>query len=214
MTRLRCCRFAFWATAKLLWLCLALGGFASGQILNEDNEIQVHDLPSLMSRTPHSSDVLVTSLDTVFHDHDICCGRDSALGDSAEAADPHSLKDVARKLDGKHLLGDGRPIKVNARYVNTDAINSGEIITTIANQHAPLMEWNSHIYVVRGVVFFWAAYGGSDQGYTPVTVIRKFLLWDTRYSDSRREVIFDRETEELNKVRGLLFLQYNGRQNN
>jgi hypothetical protein len=58
MTRLRGCRFAFWATAKLLWLCLALGGFASEQILNEDNEIQVHDLPSLMSRTPHSSDVL------------------------------------------------------------------------------------------------------------------------------------------------------------
>jgi len=48
----------------------------------------------------------------------------------------------------------------------------------------------------------------------PVTVIRKFLLWDTRYSDSRREVIFDRETEELNKVGGLLFLQCNARQNN
>ena len=52
MTRLRCCRFAFWATAKLLWLCLALSGFAFGQILNEDNEIQVHDLPSLVAHAP------------------------------------------------------------------------------------------------------------------------------------------------------------------
>ncbi len=208
MTGLRCCRFGFWVTANSLGLCLALGGFASGQILNEDNEIQVHDLPSLMARTPHSSSVLLSSLDTVFHDHDVCCGRDSALGESAEAADPHSLKDVASKLDGRHLLGDGRPIKVNAKYVNTDAMNSGEIITTIANQHAPLMEWNSHIYVVRGVVFFWTAYGGGDQGYTPVTVIRKFLLWDARYSDSRREVVFDRETEDLNTVQGLLFLQW------
>jgi hypothetical protein len=208
MATRRCCWFRFWATAKLLGLCLVLSGFASGQILNVDNEIQVHALPSLMARTPHSSDVLLTSLDTVFHNHEICCGRDSALRDSAEAADPHSLKDVASKLDGRHLLGDGRPIKVNAKYVNTDAMNSSEIITTIANQHAPLMEWNSHIYVVRGVVFFWAAYGGGDQGYTPVTVVRKFLLWDTRYSDSRREVVFDRETEDLSKVQGLLFLQW------
>lgn len=208
MNRLRCYRVVFWATVKLSGLCLALGGFSSGQILYEDNEIQVHDLPALMARTPHSSDVLLTSLDTVLHDHDICCGKDSALVDSAEAADPHSLKDVASKLDGRHLLGDGRPIKVSARYVNADAMNSGEIITTIANQHAPLMEWNSHIYVVHGVVFFWGAYGGGDQGYTPVTVIRKFLLWDTRYSDSRREVVFDRETDDLSKIQGLLFLQW------
>lgn len=208
MTTLRRCWVAFRATPKLLVLCLALGGLASGQILNQDNEIQVHDLPSLMARTSHASDILLTSLDTIFHDHDICCGRDSALVDSAEAADPHSLKDVASKLDGRHLLGDGRPIKVNAKYVNTDAMNSGDIITTIANQHAPLMEWNSHIYVVRGVIFFWAAYGGGDQGYTPVTVIRKFLLVDTRYSDSRRDVVLDREGADLNKAKGMLFLQW------
>jgi hypothetical protein len=208
MTALHCCRVAFWATANLLGPCLALGGMASGQILNQDNEIQVHDLPSLMARPSHASDVLLTSLDTIFHDHDICCGRDSALVDSAEAADPHSLKDVASKLDGRHLLGDGRPIKVKARYVDIDAMNSGEIVATITNQHAPLMEWDSHIYVVRGVVFFWAAYGGGEQGYTPVTVIRKFLLLDTRYSDSRRDVVLDRETADLKKVQGMLFVQW------
>ena len=208
MTALRCCHVAIWATASLLGLCLALGGLASGQILNQDNEIQVHDLPSLMARTSHASDVLLTSLDTIFHDHDICCGRDSALVDSAEAADPHSLKDVTSKLDGRHLLGDGRPIKVKARYIDIDAMNSGEIVATITSQHAPLMEWDSHIYVVRGVIFFWAAYGGGEQGYTPVAVIRKFLLLDTRYSDSRRDVVFDRETTDLNKVKGMLFLQW------
>lgn len=209
MTALHCCRVAFWATANLVGLCLALGGLASGQFLYQDNEIQVHDLSSLMARTPHASDVLLTSLDTIVHDHDICCGRDSALVDSAEAADPHSLKDVAGKLDGRHLLGDGRPIKVRARYVDIDAMNSGEIVAAITNQHAPLVEWDSHIYVVRGVIFFWTPYGGGgDRGYMPVTVIRKFLLLDTRYSDSRRNVVLDRETADLTKVNGMLFLQW------
>lgn len=209
MNRLRCWGSAYWATATLLGLCLALCGFASRrQVLNQDNEIQVHDLPSLMARTPHSSDVLLTSLDTVFHDHDICCGSDSALGDSAEAADPHSLKDVASKLDGRHLMGDGRPIKVTARYVASDQANSGDLITNILNQHAILMQWNSHVYVVHGLVYQWIAYGGGDQGYSQGTVIRTLLLWDTRYSDSRREVVFDRATEDLSKVQGLLFLQW------
>jgi hypothetical protein len=37
-------------------------------------------------------------------------------------------------------------------------------------------------------------------------VIHKFLLWDTRYSDSRREVVFNRETDDLGKVDGFLFV--------
>ncbi len=211
MTGPRCRRFAYWATATLLGLCLALSGFAARrQILNQDNEIQVHDLPSLMARTPHSSDVLLTSLDTVFHDPDICCGRDSALGDSAEAADPHSLKDVASKLDGRHLMGDGRPIKVSARYLTADQANSGDLITSILNQHALLMQWNSRVYVVHGLVYLWTATGGGapDGSISEGTVIHKLLLWDTRYSDLRRELVFDRTSEDLSKVQGLLFLQW------
>jgi len=196
--------------ATLLGLCLALSGFASRrQVLNQDNEIQVHDLPALMARTPHSSDVLLTSLDTIFHDPDICCGRDSALGDSAEAADPHSLKDVATKLDGRHLLGDGRPIKVTARFVAQDQINSGDLISSVLNQHALLMQWDSHLYVVHGLVYRWfVTSSGPDGGGSEGTLIHKLLLWDTRYSDSRREVVFDRTIDDLSKVQGLLFLQW------
>jgi len=218
MTRLHSYGTRLWILIGLLLLCFSLSSMAQrgpanlhpplGQVLNQDQEIEVHELPLLMAKTPHSSDVLLTSLDTVLHDREICCGRDSALEDAAQAADPKSLKDVASKLDGRHLMGDGRPIKVAAEFVPPDQVGSGRVITAIANQHAPLMEWNSHVYVVHGVVFFWSAYGGSEQGYTPVTVIRRFLLWDTRYSDARREVVFNRETDDANSVQGLLFLDW------
>lgn len=221
MKRLQSCRAALWILSRLFLPCFVFACAALAQvkgittqryyypqILNQDEQIEVHNLPSLMAKTPHSSDVLLTSLDTVLHDREICCGRDSALEDAAQAADPKSLKDAATKLDGRHLMGDGRPIKVTAEFLSPDQAGSGRVITAIANQHAPLMEWNSHIYVVHGVVFFWAAYSGGDEGYTPVTVIHKFLLWDTRYSDSRREVEFDRTTEDLSKVQGLLFLDW------
>jgi hypothetical protein len=203
--KLRGFESASWALAKLVVLFLAASGLAAAQVLYQDQEIQVHDLPSLTARSAHSADVLLTSLDTVFHDHEICCGRDSALEDSVGAADPKSLKDVASKLQGRHLLGDGRPIMVTATYLTPDAVNSGVLIKWFLNQHAALMRWNSHVYVVHGIVYIWAASSAPEGGGQTGTVIKKFLLWDARFSDSRREVVFNRDTDDLTQVEGFLF---------
>jgi hypothetical protein len=189
--------------AKTLGCVLALCCFACGQILYLDQEVRVPGLPSLMARTHDPSDILLTSLDTILHDRDICCGKDSALVDSAEAADPNSLKDIAGKLGGRHLLGDGRPIMVTAEFLAPDAVSAAHLIQMLTDKHAALMEWNSHLYVVQGLVYFWT--GDSESG--PHTVIRKFLLLDTRYTDWRREVVFTRGVDDTDKVQGLLFLQ-------
>jgi hypothetical protein len=204
--KLQCYGSTSWTLTKLVVLGLAGCGFAHAQILYQDQEIQVHDLPSLTARTPHSADVMLASLDTVLHDHEICCGKDSALEDSAGAADPKSLKDVASKLQGRHLPGDGRPIMVTATYSTPDAVNSGLLISWFLNQHAALMRWNSHVYVVHGIVYIWIATSNGESGTSESTAIHKFLLWDTRFSDSRREVVFNRDTDDLSKVEGFLFV--------
>jgi hypothetical protein len=194
----------FRSLLTIVFSSLAVCGLAHGQVYYQDQEVRVHDSPSLMARSHEPLVVLLTSLDTVFHDKDICCGWDSALGDSGAAADPKSLEDVAAKVGGRHLMSDGRPIKVTAEYLAPEAVNAGHVVTMIANQHAPLMLWNSHLYVVHGVVFVRTEDWSSGE---TAIVIRKFLLWDTRFSDSRRSVVFDRETEDPSKVQGLLFLQ-------
>lgn len=191
-----------------LWLSfLSVCALAHAQLLNVDQQIEVNDLPSIVSPSPHSSDVIVTSLTTILHDPGVCCGRDSALEDSLQKADPKSLQDVAAKLNGRHLLQDGRPIVVNAEFFSPDKMNAGYLVTTMTAQRAGLMQWNSHIYVVRGLIYMWMANITSDGGGGPYTVVHKFLLWDTRYSDSRREVVFNRDTDDLSKVQGFLFLQ-------
>jgi hypothetical protein len=207
MSRLPVCGSALWILPRVVALSVVLCGAAHGQVLYQDQVIEVPDLPSLMARSPHSADVMLTSLDTIFHDSDVCCGKDSALEDSAAAADPKSLKDVASKLKGRHLLGDGRPIMVTATYSTTDAVNSGMLITWFQNHHAALMQWNSRVYVVHGIVYQWTASGTPDTGEQSGTVIHKFLLWDTRYSDSRRDVVFNRDTDDLGKVDGFLFVE-------
>ncbi|MGD0165484.1 MAG: hypothetical protein ABSB39_23800 [Candidatus Sulfotelmatobacter sp.] len=184
--------------------CVAVGCFAYGQVAYPEKEVRVHDLPSLTARTAHSADVLKTALEMVFKDKEVCCGKDSALEDSVAAADAKSLKDIAGKLQGRHLLSDGLPIMVTAEYLTPDQVNAGHLIYMLTENRAALMMWNSHLYVVEGVSYVETFDNSSG---STADAVHKFLLQDARFSDSRRQVTYDRVTEDAGKVQGLLFLQ-------
>jgi hypothetical protein len=207
MTRLHGCRAVLAASVESVLFGLLFCSFAYAQDLSQDQELEVHHLPSLMARSQDPPDVLLTSLDTIIHDRAVCCGKNSALEDSALAADPKSLKDVASKLEGRHLLSDGRPIMVTTEYLPAEQASSGHLITMILNQHAALMEWNSRLYVVHGVVYVWEGYSIPDGGGGSMAVMRRLLLSDTRFSDSRREVVFNLYTDDVSKVQGFLFVE-------
>jgi hypothetical protein len=186
-----------------LAIYLAACPVARGQVPYPNQEVRVSRLPKLVARSSDPSDVLLTSLDMIIHNRQICCGKDSALGDSAQRTDPSSLKDIAAKLQGRHLLGDGRPIMVSAEFVPAEAVNSGQVINRLKEKRAPLMMWDAHLYVVYGVIFDRTL----DQVNGSVTdALHKFLLVDPRFSDSRRQVVFNRETDDWNKVQGILWL--------
>lgn len=163
----------------------------------------VHDLPALTARSTQASDVLAASLETVFNDKDVCCGKDSALETSVQSSDPRSLKDIANRLQGRHLLSDGRAIMVTAEYLTSDQVSAGHLIYMLAANHAPVMSWNSHLYVENGLSYVENADANGGVSYVTDT----FFLWDTRFSDSHRDVSFDRKTEDSAKAQGLLFLQ-------
>ena len=188
----------FFIVTQLTIICLAQAGtYVAIQ------EVRVSGLPVLVARSHQPTDVLLTSLTTIVHDQSVCCGRDSALTDDAERADPLSLKDVAKRLQGRHLLSDGRPIIVTAEYFDPATVNANILINTLHDQHAMLFEWNSHMYLCHGVTY--------RRDYDPDTgavlnSILKFHLLDTRYSDSRQIKIFDRGTDDWSKVQGVMRL--------
>jgi len=69
------------------------------------------------------------------------------------------------------------------------------------------MEWNSHLYVLHGLIYLWITNYHPDTGKSTSPVIHKFLLWDTRYSDSRREIVFNREIDDPKGIEGFLFVE-------
>jgi hypothetical protein len=184
-------------------LAVLLCDLAFSQQTYTPEEVRVSDLPILLAKSKDRTDVLKTSLDTIFHDHGVCCGKDSALEDSVERADPTSLQDIASRLQGRHLLEDGRPIMVTAQYIAPEAINGELLIGALRKNHALLMLWNSHLYVLDGVSYI--RYYDAQDGTTDNEILKLFLV-DTRYADARRNVQFDRQTDDWTKVQGMLWV--------
>ena len=55
------------------------------------------------------------------------------------------VKEVAAKLQGRHLLSDGRAIEITAEYVDRSAVDSSRLISRLQHQQAPPMESNPHV---------------------------------------------------------------------
>ena len=204
MTKARCSGSAFLAIfGRALLLCFALCCSACSQTYYPNTEVRIRNLPSITAKSKDPSDVLAAAVAIVLRDEDICCGKNSALEDDVQRADPKSLKDVAAKLQGRHLLSDGRPVMITAEYVPANSLVSGTFIGTLNDQHPLLMEWNSHLYVVYGEIYSTIISADGER----IDSILKIFLIDPRYSDQRREVIFDRQTDDWGKVQGLLTLK-------
>jgi len=201
MSKLRC---AGWLLLMLVPCCAFSQRNREWQVYRANEEVRIPQLPALTARSHDLSDVLLTSLDIVFHDPSVCCGKDSALEDRALAADPLSLKEVASKVQGKQILSDGRRIQITAE-VPPDGPGidiSSRILGSLLEKHAMVMVWNSHLYVLYGAVF--DAVGNDDA--SGQFMIHKLFLVDPRYSGPRREVVFNRDTDDWSKVAGVLLL--------
>lgn len=185
-------------------LCFSLSYFALGQDYYFSKEVRIDDLPQVTAKSRDASDVLAASVEIIFHDKEICCGRNSALGDAVQAPDPKALKEVGAKLQGRHPLSDGRPILVTADYVPAATVNPEMLIVPLTQKRALLMEWNSHLYVAYGVSYVVTI--DPDSGGT-INAIRTIFLIDPRFSDDRRQVTFNRQTDDWGKVQGILMLK-------
>ncbi len=198
----------FFGSARVLLFSLVVfvcaASCAHGQIYNPNTELRISDLPSVTAKSKDPSDVLAASLEIIFRDKDVCCGKNSALEDDVQRADPKSLKDVATRVQGRHRLSDGRPIMVTAEFViPATGLVVGALIGALTEKQPLLMQWNSHLYVVYGMVYNTSY---TAEGARIDSVLKIFLL-DPRFSDQRREVAFDRQTDDWGKVQGLLTLK-------
>ncbi len=82
------------------------------------------------------------------------------------------------------------------------ARNPTSIVDALKNKQALLLMWHSRSYVLYGALFDEALYSDG----TRTDTVNNFFLLDTRYSGPQREVSFIRDTDDWNKVDGLLLL--------
>jgi hypothetical protein len=158
------------------------------------------DVPTYIATTADPLDLLQTTVATVLRDPTICCGKGSALYARLSPMDAGSLPRVAERLRGKHAMSDGSAIVMEDRYWPRESVHAEDIIKSLMEKRAFLMDWDGHIYALYGAVF---DLNKRSSGYEE-RVVRSFLLLDTRYSDGRRFLKFDRQKDSWQKVRGFL----------
>jgi hypothetical protein len=195
------------ASTLLLGLIMACNKNAYSQldgasVVHPDQELEVTSLPSITASSPGANAVLIASLATVIMQPDVCCDPDSALEAQIPSARNLSLKDLGEKLRGKHYLGSGLAIEVADQYWSGASVNVEDIIAALIAQHPLLIDWNGHLYVLYGAVFDEYLYSNG----TTQLVLKTLSLIDTRYSDERRYVSFNRQTDDWGKLTGLLTL--------
>jgi hypothetical protein len=169
--------------------------------VHPNQEVRAPDLPLLTASSPQTATVLTTSLEIIIHNGALCCAKGSALED-ALLSDPQSLKDLSSSLQGGGGWSDHPPI-LHVEYLAQDAPEHGVILAALLNHRASLLQWKSHFYVLYGVVFDETVYFSGRRQYA----IHKFLLWDPRFSDERRESEFQIGTDDWGKVQGVMTLQ-------
>jgi hypothetical protein len=171
-------------------------------VFHPNQEVRVAALPSVVAASTSESATLAASVATAVMDRNVCCDRNSALEDQVASAGKLSVKELGEKLRGKYYLSSGLPIVVVDQYWPAASVNPEGIIGSLMAQCPLLMLWNGRLYVMYGAVFDeYKYYSGTN-----VHVIRTLLLVDTRFSDERRYVSFNRQTDDWGRVTGLLAL--------
>jgi hypothetical protein len=194
---------------QVLIACLLLGSLAAstfaqdspGYVFHPNQEVRVANLPARTAQPANRTGVLATALGMILQDKSVCCGKNSALEDTVLVAPP-SLKELSAQLQGKHVLSDGRSVIVNAEYVPQGSITPDLMISSLMDQHALLMNWSSHFYVLYGAIYDETVFDSGQRQFA----IRKLMLLDPRFSDQRSKIEFNRETDDWQKVEGLLTL--------
>src|SRR5208337_351302 len=85
-------------------------------VFHPNQEVRVASLPSVVAASTSDSAVLAASVATAVMERDVCCDRNSALGDRVDSGGKLSLKELGEKLRGKHYLDSGSLIVVTDQY--------------------------------------------------------------------------------------------------
>lgn len=191
------------STACLLLACC----FAVAQSYVPPSIIAVHHQEIRLDLHPAvaapAKPAVVSAVETVLGNSQLCCGQESTLGDAPIAEEHVSLRNLGDKLAGRHTLADGRAVMISSSYVPADSVTSDRIIAPLRNHHPMLMQWNGHVYVVDGVNYDEDVYTDDHKE----LVIRKILLLDPSAAADSQETDFDRTKDDWSKVQGFLLLK-------
>jgi hypothetical protein len=167
-----------------------------------NQQVALDNLHLRTAARPGPAATIAAALETVFDNPKVCCGEGSAFSEIPDLSGHPSLPEIGNKLSGTRTLGDGRQVKISARYRPGTNVTSFELVTLLSQGQRMLVQWNGRVYVLRGVTFDDDVYSDGHHDY----ILRKLLLLDPSLKTTSREAAFDRSKDDWSKIDGFLLL--------
>lgn len=156
----------------------------------------------------HSPDeAMSAAVATILSDPEVCCGRGSSLEDLTNFIN-RDLQQTAAKLQGRHVLPDGRPYILGARFYATrpsdGSIPAGSVLlSTLQSNHPLLMIWKHELYVAYGANYSEQVVQDPDGGSVIRDTVERLQLFDPV---SGHHVSFDPSKDNWDQVEGVVTL--------
>jgi hypothetical protein len=164
--------------------------------------VRIHhvELRSASNTGPGGS--LSALLQAIFHDPEVCCDKDSALQHDVELLASNSLQAVNDKLKGRHVMRDGRWVTIDTQYAGEASIVSAALISNVLQGQLVLLEWDSHVYLLKSVTFDETRYTDGTSDY----VIRGMMVLDPQSKTKNMEVNYNRQKDDWGNIKSLLIV--------
>lgn len=195
------------SSARVIFIVLLLIAAASAQDYSDGYYVIPNQqvLVPVTARTVPSKDAsapLQAALATIFQNPELCCGPNSSLENAAATSATVSTGELAAKLEGRHVLSDGRTFVVKADLIQPATMNVTQVVAPLKENRTVLMQWNSRWYLLIGADFEEWVYDSGRRDYS----IHKLRLLDFSNPSAPKEAVFDRQKDDWAKVQGLMLL--------
>ncbi len=113
---------------------------------------------------------------------------------------PGTFYDLKRQIDGEYVLGDGRHVKLEVRYIEHLPETMDGLVLPIAQGRPYMIWWKGHPFVVKGAVWHELVYQ-TGQKFVEMTSL---MLINTAEVGGARDVVFNR-SEDNSAELGAMF---------
>ena len=110
-----------------------------------------------------------------------------------------TFENLKKQIDGEYVLADGRKVRIEIRYRESLPETTDALILPMAQGRPYMIWWKNQPYLVKGATWDELIYQTGQK----MVQIKTLMLINTLEKGTKRDVTFDRTTDDSNELNAI-----------